>query len=205
MIKQDHITITINGKRYKFSVGDGYGEVPPNETLADTLRNRLGLTGTKISCNEGACGCCTVIVDGKDAVASCMALTVEFDGREVLTVEGLEDPVKGLDPIQQAFIDEYAFQCGYCTPGIIMVAKALFINNEHPTPEQIQEALSGNYCRCISQYTVLRALNKLAGNENAELANIVRANDEIENPIPVRQVLHLSPYANGSSSSHSID
>ena len=132
MIKQDHITITINGRRYKFSVGDGYGEVPPNETLAETLRLRLGLTGTKISCNEGACGCCSVVVDGKDAVASCMALTVEFDGREVLTVEGLEDPIKGLDPIQQAFIDEYAFQCGYCTPGIIMVAKALFINNEHP-------------------------------------------------------------------------
>ena len=197
MIKQDHITIIINGKKYKFSVGDGFGEIPPNETLAETLRERLQLTGTKISCNEGACGCCTVVVDGKDAVASCMALTVDFDGREVLTVEGLEDPIKGLDPIQQAFIDEYAFQCGYCTPGIIMVAK--------PTHEEIGEALSGNFCRCISQYTVLRALNKLAGNTDAELANIVRANDEVENPIPVRQVLHMSPYANGSSCDHSID
>lgn len=205
MIKQEHITLTVNNRKYKFSVGDGFGEVPANETLAATLRDRLGLTGTKISCDEGACGCCTVIVDGKDAIASCMALTVEFDGREILTVEGLEDPEKGLDPIQQAFIDEYAFQCGFCTPGIIMASKALFIKDEHPSPEDIQEALSGNFCRCISQYTVLRALNKLAGNEDAELANIVRANDLIENPIPVRQVLHLSPYANGSSNSHSID
>lgn len=205
MVKRDYVVLTVNGRKYKLSVGDGYGEVSPAETLSETLRNRLGLTGSKISCDEGACGCCTVIVDDADAIASCMALTVEFDGRTITTIEGLEDPVKGLDPIQQAFIDEYSFQCGYCTPGIIMVAKALFMKNPHPSPEEITEALAGNYCRCISQYTVLRALNKLAGNKDAETARFIRANDEIEDPIPVRQELYLSPYANGHVCRHSLD
>lgn len=205
MIKNDHITITINDRKYKFSVGDGFGDVSPSETLSDTLRKRLGLTGSKVSCNAGACGCCTVILDHKDAIASCMALTIEFDGHDITTIEGLEDPEKGLDPIQQTFIDEYSFQCGFCTPGIIMVAKALFIKNPHPTPTEIEEALAGNYCRCISQYTVLRALNKLAGNKDAEKAKMVRANDLEEDPIPVRQQLFLSPYANGTHQCHSLD
>ena len=205
MIKEDHIAIEINGRNYKFSVGDGFGEVAPNETLSHTLRERLGLTGSKVSCDEGACGCCTVIADHRDAIASCMALTVEFDGRAITTIEGLEDTEKGLDPIQQKFIDEYSFQCGFCTPGIIMVAKALFMKNPHPSPDEIKEALSGNYCRCISQYTVLRALNRLAGNEDAELSQIIRASDEVEDPIPTRQELYLSPYANGHVCSHSLD
>lgn len=205
MIKKDHITLKVNGREYKLPVGDGFGEVRPNETLSQTLRNRLGLTGTKESCNEGACGCCTVIIDNDYSINSCMALTVDYDGKDILTVEGLEQPGKGLDPIQQAFIDEYSFQCGFCTPGIIMAAKALFMHNPHPSAAEIQEALSGNYCRCISQYTVLRALNKLAGNTDAELAEIIRANDQVEDPIPVRQQLFQSPYANGTSSDHSLD
>lgn len=205
MSKLNYITVTINGNLYKFSIGDGFGEVPPSETLTQTLRKRLLLTGSKESCDGGACGCCTVIMDGQ-AVASCMYLTIECDGKDIVTIEGLEDPVKGLDPIQQAFIDEYSFQCGYCTPGIIMVAKALFMRNPNPTPEEIMEELSGNYCRCISHYTVLRALNKLAGNgEEAELSHCVRAKDLIEDPIPIRQELHPSPYANGSVSPHSLD
>jgi aerobic carbon-monoxide dehydrogenase small subunit len=204
MITKSSIMLTINGRKYKFSVGDGIGDVSPSETLTHTLRERLQMTGSKESCGGGACGCCSVIVDG-DAIASCMALTVEFDGKSITTIEGLEDPIKGLDPIQRAFIDEYSFQCGYCTPGIIMVAKALFLSNAHPTPDQIQEALSGNYCRCISQYTVLRALNKLAGNTDAELSTFIRAKDEVEDPIPVRQELHLSPYANGHVCKHSLD
>lgn len=204
MITKNSVMLTINGRKYKFSVGDGIGDVSPSETLAHTLRERLQMTGSKESCGGGACGCCSVIVDG-DAIASCMALTVEFDGKSVTTIEGLEDPIKGLDPIQQAFIDEYSFQCGYCTPGIIMVAKALFMSNEHPTPVQIQEALSGNYCRCISQYTVLRALNKLAGNTDAELSKFIRASEEVEDPIPVRQELHHSPYANNHVCKHSLD
>lgn len=204
MLTKDKIAMVINGRKYKFSVGDGFGDVPPSETLTHTLRHRLQLTGSKESCDAGACGCCAVIIDG-DAVASCMTLTVDCDGKNVTTIEGLEDPIKGLDPIQQAFIDEYSFQCGYCTPGIIMVAKALFMANAHPSPKEIQEALSGNYCRCISQYTVLRALNKLAGNSDAELSTFIRANDLVKDPIPVRQELHLSPYANGHVCGHSLD
>jgi carbon-monoxide dehydrogenase small subunit len=134
-----------------------------------------------------------------------MTLTVEMHGKNVTTIEGLEDAKKGLDPIQQAFIDEYAFQCGYCTPGIVMVAKALFLKNAQPTPHEIKEALAGNFCRCISHYTVLRALNKLAGNTNAELSTIVRASDLVEDPIPIRQELYPSPYANGHVCKHARD
>jgi aerobic carbon-monoxide dehydrogenase small subunit len=150
---RDSITLTINGRRFKFSVGNGTGDVSPAETLTETLRKRLQMTGSKESCGAGACGCCAVIVNG-DAVAGCMTLTVELDGKNITTIEGLENAKKGLDPIQQAFIDEYAFQCGYCTPGIIMVAKALFMKRAQPTPDEIKEALAGNFCRCISHYTV---------------------------------------------------
>ncbi len=204
LVTQDSITLAINGRRFKFSVGDGVGDVSPSETLTETLRKRLQLTGSKESCGAGACGCCAVIADG-DAIAACMTLTIEMDGKNITTVEGLEDAKKGLDPIQQAFIDEYAFQCGYCTPGIIMVAKALFLKNAHPTPDEIREALAGNFCRCISHYTVLRALNKLAGNKNAELSTIVRANDLVEDPIPIAQELYPSPYASGHVCKHSLD
>ena len=92
-----------------------------------------------------ACGCCAVIVNG-DAVAACMTLTVELDGKNITTIEGLEDAKKGLSPIQQAFIDEYAFQCGYCTPGILMVAKALFMKNAHPTPDEIKSRWHRIHC-----------------------------------------------------------
>ena len=108
-MKKQYVTLTVNGREYRFSIGDGFGQVPPSETLSETLRKRLSLTGTKESCNEGACGCCTVLMDGK-GVTSCMLLTIECDGREIVTIEGLEDPETGLDPLQQAFIDEYAFQ-----------------------------------------------------------------------------------------------
>ena len=155
-------TLKINGNVYEFSVGNKFGQVRPEETLLETLRERLSMTGTKKSCEEGACGLCTVIKDG-DAVPSCMLLTVECDGAEIMTVEGLQDPGTGeLDPIQQMFIDEYEFQCGYCTPGVLMVTKALLTKNPHPTTEEIKDALSGNYCRCITQYHVITAIEKLA-------------------------------------------
>ncbi|MGB8768911.1 MAG: 2Fe-2S iron-sulfur cluster-binding protein [Candidatus Korobacteraceae bacterium] len=204
LVTPESITLNINDRRYKFSVGDGAGDISPSETLLETLRKRLQLTGSKESCGAGACGCCAVIADG-DAIAACMTLTVEMDGRNITTIEGLEDARKGLDPIQQAFIDEYAFQCGFCTPGIIMVAKALFLKKAQPTPDEIKEALAGNFCRCISHYTVLRALNKLAGNTDAELSTIVRANDLAEDPIPIRQELYPSPYATGHICKHSLD
>ena len=162
------VSMTINGRKYVFAIGHEFGQIPTSETLCQTLRNRLDLTGTKESCSEGACGCCTVIMNG-DAVASCITLTVECDGAEITTIEGLQDPVTNeLDPIQQAFIDEYAFQCGYCTPGIIMTSRALFNHNPHPTREEIAEALSGNYCRCISHYQVIEAVQSIVkGGEQA--------------------------------------
>ena len=133
------------------------------ETLATILRERLLLTGCKIGCGQGHCGACNVIVDGK-VTKACITKVVKLrDYAEITTIEGLQDPVTNeLDPIQQAFIDEYAFQCGYCTPGIIMTSRALFNHNPHPTREEIAEALSGNYCRCISHYHVLDALEKLS-------------------------------------------
>ena len=179
MVKES-VNLTINGQPYEFLVGEKFGMIPPSETLVQTLRKRLELTGTKESCDEGARGCCTVIKDGK-AITSCMILTVECDGSDIVTIEGLEDPVTHeLDPIQQKFIDCYAFQCGYCTPGIIMSAKALFMANPHPTGEEIREALAGNYCRCISHYTVLEALDKLAGVESDQYEVVKEAHEEDE-------------------------
>ncbi|MDR1580446.1 MAG: (2Fe-2S)-binding protein [Synergistaceae bacterium] len=164
-MKTQEVALHINGIRYEISVGRKFGQIPPSETLAETLRGRFSLTGTKIACNEGACGCCTVIIDGS-AVASCMVLTVDCDGKRITTIEGLTDPKTGaLDPIQQAFIDYYAFQCGYCTPGIIMAGKALLDKNRHPTRAQIQDALSGNFCRCISHYHVIDAIEHIAHEE----------------------------------------
>ena len=152
------VTLTVNGKSYQLAVGDGVNQVPSSHTLAQTLRERLGLTGAKISCDHGACGCCTVLMDG-EAVLSCMLLTLECEGKEIITIEGLADPVTGvLDPLQQSFIDHTAFQCGFCTPGIIMSAKALLMRNPAPTLDDVKESLSGNYCRCITHYHVLEAV-----------------------------------------------
>lgn len=158
------ITLTVNGKKYTFMTGDGSieGVIPNSEVLVKTLRERLNLTGAKDACEEGACGCCTVIMNG-DPVTSCMILTVDCDGADITTIEGLENPKTGeLDPLQQAFIDKYAFQCGYCTPGIIMTSRALLNKNPHPTREEIGEALSGNFCRCISHYHVFEAVEQVA-------------------------------------------
>ncbi len=166
-MKIQEITLYVNGIQYEFSIGNKFGQIPPGETLSQTLRNRLGLTGSKEACGEGACGCCTVIMEG-DAITSCMTLTVDCDGKHILTIEGLADPETGeLSPLQQAFIDRYAFQCGFCTPGIIMTSKALLDKNPHPTEEEIKEALSGNFCRCISQYHVVQAVSDVAGKAGA--------------------------------------
>jgi len=156
------INLTVNGQAFELAQGSRPGEVEPFHTLSHTLRETLGLTGTKISCDEGACGCCTVIMDGK-AVLSCKILTVECDGKTVETIEGLRNPETGaLDPLQQAFIDHTAFQCGFCTPGIIMTAKALLNKNPHPAKEEVDEALSGNFCRCVSHYQVIDAVMAVA-------------------------------------------
>lgn len=157
------VRLKVNGNQYDLKIGDKPGEVNPAHTLAHTLRETLGLRGTKVSCDNGACGSCTVLMDGK-AVLSCMTLTIECGGREITTIEGLGDPKKGiLDPLQQSFIDHTAFQCGFCTPGIIMSAKALLNENAHPTEEEVKEALSGNFCRCISHYQVVEAVIAASG------------------------------------------
>ena len=150
-----YVRLTVNGEYRELMIGK---DVQPWHTLAYTLRETLGYTGTKISCDHGACGACTVLINGRP-VLSCMTLTVECDGNSVTTIEGLEDPQTGkLHPIQQAFIDHTAFQCGFCTPGIIMSTKALLDENPSPSEQEIKEALTGHYCRCISHYHVLDAV-----------------------------------------------
>jgi carbon-monoxide dehydrogenase small subunit len=158
-MNKGNINITVNGKPHQLMVGK---DIQPQDTLAHTLRETLGYTGTKIACDHGACGACTVLMDG-EAVLSCTLLTVECDGRNITTIEGLEDTKTGeLHPVQQAFIDYTAFQCGFCTPGIIMSTKALLDKNPSPTEEEIKQELAGHYCRCGSQYLVLRAIQSLA-------------------------------------------
>ncbi len=157
--EKDMIHLVVNGQPYPLKIGNQSGEIGPSDTLAHTLRETLGLTGTKIGCDRGACGACTVLMDGK-TILSCMVLTVETDGRSITTVEGLKDSNTGrLDPLQQAFVEHTAFQCGFCTPGILMSAKALLTGNPSPTEQEVKVALSGNYCRCISHYHVLDAVN----------------------------------------------
>lgn len=160
---RDTINLTINDVVQEFEIGDHFYHVKPYDTLAETLRETLGLMGTKVGCNQGACGSCTVLMDGIPVLA-CMTLTVECDGKQIATIEGLQDQTTGkLDEIQQAFIDHTAFQCGFCTPGIIVASRALLNRNPSPTEAEIKEALSGHYCRCISHYHVVEALLTVAG------------------------------------------
>jgi len=130
----------------------------PRRTLLEVLRNDLGLTGTKEGCGEGVCGACTVLLDGK-AVNSCLIMAVEVNGREILTIEGL---AKGgdLHPLQQSFIDHWAIQCGFCTPGMILSAKALLDKNPHPNEDEIRRALAGNLCRCTGYAKIVKAISK---------------------------------------------
>ena len=162
--RQLKIRIRINTEWKEFDVRQ---DIEPADTLAFLLREKLGLTGLKVACDEGACGSCTVIMEGQ-AVLSCMILAVEADGRDVLTIEGLDRD----DPVVEAFAEQSepgygtAMQCGYCTPGFVMVAKALLNKNPTPTLDEIRDALSGNICRCgcyaaIAQ-AVLRASEKIA-------------------------------------------
>ena len=128
----------------------------PRTTLLHVLREDLGLTGTKEGCNAGDCGACTVLIDRKP-VASCLTLAIEAQGKEILTIEGLDKNGR-LHPLQQAFIDHYAVQCGFCTPGMILSAKALLDRNPHPTEEEVREAISGNLCRCTGYVKIVEAI-----------------------------------------------
>ncbi len=143
------LTMTLNGESVTV-------EVEPFEILVDVLRDKLGLTGTKIGCNEGECGTCTVIMDGQ-AVLSCLLPAMKAHEREVVTVEGLSHDGE-LHPLQQAFIERGAVQCGYCTPGMIMSAKALLDENPQPNPDEIEEAIAGNLCRCTGYFQIIEAI-----------------------------------------------
>lgn len=140
----------------------GAYDVYPWDTLAHTLRGRLGLTGTKVACDNGACGSCTVLLNGTPVLA-CSTLTADCNGKEVTTIEGLSDPETGqLHPIQQAFIDNHGIQCGFCIPGMILSSKALLKRNPDPTEEEIKEGLSGNLCRCGNYSNQIRAVIEAA-------------------------------------------
>lgn len=139
----------------------------PHQSLLECLRDVLGLTGAKEGCNDGNCGACSVLLDGR-LVNSCLVLAVEIDGRQVTTVEGLAD-WQGLHPLQQAFIAEDALQCGYCTPGMLMAGKALLDRNPDPTEAEIRTWLSGNLCRCTGYDKIVRAV-KAAAKRMAEVA-----------------------------------
>ena len=133
------VSISVNGIWYELAI-------EPHETLLSVLRNRLGLTGTKFGCGRGECGACTVNITGK-AILSCLTLAVQVEGKEILTIEGLQEGAE-LHPLQEAFVKHSAVQCGYCTPGIIMAAKALLDSDNNPSEEAVRKALSNNLCRC---------------------------------------------------------
>ncbi len=131
--------------------------VEPWRTLLEVLRDALGLTGTKEGCGEGNCGVCTVLIDGK-AVRSCLMLALQAEGRDILTIEGLKLENGSLHPLQQAFIDYFAVQCGFCTPGMILTAKALLDENPDASEQEVKEALCGNLCRCTGYVKITEAV-----------------------------------------------
>ena len=147
------VSTKVNGDTVEFAC-------PPNEVLLDSLRNRVGLTGAKEGCGTGDCGACSVTLDG-ELVCSCLVLGVEADGREVGTVEGLAEDGQ-LHPLQQKFIEHAALQCGICTPGILVAAKALLDRNPKPTETEIRYALAGNLCRCTGYDKIVRAVQAAA-------------------------------------------
>lgn len=133
-------------------------EVRPNELLVDVLRERLGLTGTKVGCEAGDCGACTVLVSGIPTL-SCLTLAIECHGKEIQTIEGMGDVVKGgLHPLQKAFVEHYGVQCGFCTPAMILTAKALLDRNSHPKDGEIREAINGVICRCTGYMQIVESI-----------------------------------------------
>jgi aerobic carbon-monoxide dehydrogenase small subunit len=152
------IQFTLNGRPVT-------ADVKPHHNVVEMLQTQFALTGARESCGQGLCGCCTVLVDGK-AVSGCLTLAVFLDGSEIVTVEHLAAPGK-LDAVQQAFIDCGAFQCGYCTPGFILMAKMLLRENPDPDDEQIRDYLSGNLCRCAAYPEIVNAVKMAARNTKA--------------------------------------
>ena len=150
------IELKVNGEIYEVAIDT-------HRTLLEVLRENLGLTGTKEACDLGECGSCTVLMDGRP-VLSCLTLAIEAQGKDILTVEGLAKEGK-LHPLQQSFVDHGAIQCGFCTPGMIMSAKALLDGNPSPTEEEIKKAISGNLCRCTGYVKIIEAIKAAEGKE----------------------------------------
>ena len=150
------ITLTVNGTERELAI-------EPNRTLLDVLRYDLELTGTKKGCDVGECGSCTVILNGKP-VNACLVLAIQANGAEIITIEGLKPP-QGLHPLQQAFVEKGAIQCGFCSPGMLLSASSLLKQNPNPTEEEIRTALSGNLCRCTGYQKIVEAIQSVAKGE----------------------------------------
>jgi aerobic-type carbon monoxide dehydrogenase small subunit (CoxS/CutS family) len=152
-MERQAIKVKINGKAYELSV-------PPWRTLLEVIREDLKLTGTKEGCGQGECGSCTVVMGGKTA-NSCLVLAMESDGQEIFTIEGLADGEK-LHPVQEAFVEHAGMQCGFCTPGMIMSAKALLDRNPNPSEAEIREGIAGNFCRCTGYTKIIESIGAAA-------------------------------------------
>jgi aerobic carbon-monoxide dehydrogenase small subunit len=157
-----HLETTVNGHPVSL-------EIEPRAILLDVLRHDLGLTGAKRSCDTQVCGACTVLLDGSP-VSACCTLAYEAGGRKIETIEGLAGQ-RGLHPIQQAFVDRVAIQCGFCTPGFVLATKALLAENPQPTRAEIEDFLGGNLCRCTGYWNILDAVADAAGRIDVEFAN----------------------------------
>jgi carbon-monoxide dehydrogenase small subunit len=152
-VAEQAVALKVNGKRYVVTV-------PVRRTLADVLREDLGLTGTHLGCEHGVCGACTILLDGQ-AVRSCLLLAVQADGHALMTVEGLSNGER-LHPIQEAFWDTHGLQCGFCTPGFLMTISAFLKETPDPSEEEIREAIAGNLCRCTGYVNIIKAVQLAA-------------------------------------------
>jgi aerobic carbon-monoxide dehydrogenase small subunit len=165
------VRLTVNDEAHEIAINS-------NMTLLELIRDELGLMGTKKSCNHGECGSCTVLVEGKP-LNSCLVLAIEMEGKRILTIEGLAKQGK-LHPLQEAFIKYEGFQCGFCTPGMILSAKALLDENPHPSEMEIKEAISGNLCRCTGYVQIVEAIKAAALSLDREDRFLFNANHRVK-------------------------
>ena len=156
-MKKHTLHLTINGEPYEL-------QVAPNELLVNVIRETVGMTGTKYACGTGQCGACTVVVDG-EPILGCLTLAVSVDGSDITTIEGVAQPDGTLDSLQEAFLDTNAIQCGFCTPGMVLVGKDLLNKMPNPSEDQIRHHIKGNICRCTGYNGIVRAIKKAAAEQ----------------------------------------